>query len=88
MVSPVEPATAPCQSPTISGAVWAVRADALRAVGRLYCTPMRVVEVAQERAIDIDEPLDLIVAEAVGRHFGFGLVEAHRREAVEGSAGP
>jgi CMP-N-acetylneuraminic acid synthetase len=64
-----------------SGAVWAVRAKALRETGRIYCAPMRVAEVAPERAIDIDTELDLVVAEAAARHFGLELAEPRRRVA-------
>lgn len=64
-----------------SGAVWAVRAKALRATGRVYCAPMRVAEVAPERAIDIDTELDFVMAEAAARHFGLVLAEARRRVA-------
>ena len=64
-----------------SGAVWAVRATALRETGRVYCAPMRVAEVASERAIDIDTELDLVVAEGVARHFGLALAEPRRRVA-------
>jgi len=64
-----------------SGAVWAVRAKALRETGRVYCAPMRVAEVAAERAIDIDTELDLVVAEAAARHFGLTLAEPRRRVA-------
>ena len=62
-----------------SGAVWAVRAKALRESGRVYCAPMRVAEVAPERAIDIDTELDLVMAEAAARHFGLALAEPRRR---------
>ena len=64
-----------------SGAVWAVRAKALRETGRVYCAPMRVAEVAPERAIDIDTELDLVVAEAAAKHFGLALAEPRRRVA-------
>jgi CMP-N,N'-diacetyllegionaminic acid synthase len=64
-----------------SGAVWAVRAKALRETGRVYCAPMRVAEVAPERAIDIDTELDLVLAEAAARHFGLALAEPRRRVA-------
>jgi CMP-N-acetylneuraminic acid synthetase len=57
-----------------SGAVWAVRARALRETGRVYCAPMRVAEVPAERAVDIDTELDLLTAEAVARHFKLGLL--------------
>jgi len=64
-----------------SGAVWAVRAKTLRESGRVYCAPMRVAEVAPERAIDIDTELDLVVAEAAARHFGLALAEPRQRNA-------
>ncbi|MEE9209879.1 MAG: acylneuraminate cytidylyltransferase family protein [Kiloniellales bacterium] len=59
-----------------SGAAWAVRTSVLRKTRRLYSEPMRIAVVEPERAVDIDNPLDLIIAEAVGREFGFGLVPA------------
>jgi CMP-N,N'-diacetyllegionaminic acid synthase len=64
-----------------SGAVWAVRATALRETGRVYCAPMRTVEVPPERAIDIDTALDLLVAEAAAQQFGLALAEPRRRVA-------
>jgi CMP-N,N'-diacetyllegionaminic acid synthase len=64
-----------------SGAVWAVRASALRETGRVYCAPMRTVEVPPERAIDIDTALDLLVAEAAAQQFGLALAEPRRRVA-------
>lgn len=63
-----------------SGAVWVVRAKALRESGRIYCAPMRVAEVAPERAVDIDTELDLVVAEAVARHFDLRLAETGGRK--------
>ena len=62
-----------------SGAVWTVRVQSLRDTGRIYCAPMRVAEIEPERAIDIDTELDLVVAEAVACHRGFGLVETNKR---------
>lgn len=62
-----------------SGAVWAVRVDALRQTGRVYCAPMRAAEVPPERAIDIDTELDLVVAEAAAGHFGLRLSELRSR---------
>jgi CMP-N-acetylneuraminic acid synthetase len=56
-----------------SGAVWVVRSRALRESGRIYCAPMRMTEVPPERAIDIDTELDLVVAEALARHFHLAL---------------
>lgn len=58
-----------------TGAAWAVRSEALRTQHRIYAEPLRIALMEPERSIDIDEPLDLAVAEAVGRHFGFALVK-------------
>lgn len=71
-----------------TGAAFAVRVAALREQRRIYATPLRMAEMEAERSIDIDEPLDLVIAEAIGRHYGFHLVEAHRREPAERSAAP
>jgi CMP-N-acetylneuraminic acid synthetase len=71
-----------------TGAAFALRAAALREQRRIYAAPLRTAEMEVERSIDIDEPLDLVVAEAIGRHFGFGLVEARRGEPAERSATP
>ena len=56
-----------------NGAAYAMRAEALREQKRVYCEPLSCVEMAAARSVDIDEELDLVVAEAVGRHFGFAL---------------
>lgn len=56
-----------------NGAAYAMRADALRKQRRIYCEPLYCVEMPAERSFDIDEELDLKIAEAVGRHFGFSL---------------
>lgn len=56
-----------------SGAAWAVRADALREQRRIYATPLRMVQMGRNRSIDIDEAIDLAVAEAIGSYEGFSL---------------
>lgn len=58
-----------------NGAAYAMSAKALRAQNRVYCEPLFCVEMTAERSIDIDLPIDLVTAEAVGRHFGFSLAE-------------
>lgn len=50
------------------GAVWAVRAGALRETGSVYCAPMRVAELEPQRAIYIDTEFDILVAEALAGH--------------------
>ena len=59
-----------------NGAAFAVSTPALREQRRIYATPLRMVEMEGERSVDIDEPFDLVLAEALGRHFGFTLTEA------------
>ena len=54
-----------------SGAAYAVRVDALDAQQRIYCSPFAFHAMAAERCVDIDEPLDLIIAEAVMRYRSF-----------------
>jgi len=61
----VEPAILP------AGAVWVVRRASLQQEQRIYMAPMRAVVVPRERAVDIDEEYDFIVAEAIARHHGF-----------------
>jgi CMP-N-acetylneuraminic acid synthetase len=61
----VEPAILP------AGAVWVVRREALQREKRIYMPPMRAVVVPRERAVDIDEEYDFIVAEAMARQHGF-----------------
>lgn len=54
-----------------SGAAWIVHAPVLRATGNIYTPPLRFVVMDPDRAIDIDEPLDLVIAEAVANARGF-----------------
>jgi CMP-N-acetylneuraminic acid synthetase len=59
-----------------SGAVWAVPVKSLQATGRIYNTPMRAVMVEHERAVDIDNEFDFVMAEAVAKHYGFAPLAA------------
>lgn len=59
-----------------SGGVWAMRAATLRTAGHIYTPPLRMVEIDHRYAVDIDEPIDLVVAEAVGRHYNLGSAAA------------
>lgn len=63
-----------------TGAVFAVRADALREQRRIYAEPLKMSEMEVARSIDIDEPLDLLLAEAIGSHYGFTITAAGGRE--------
>ncbi len=54
-----------------AGAIWAIRSATLKTTGRIYSEPLRAVTMEPERAVDIDEPEDLAVAEAYARQFGF-----------------
>ena len=56
-----------------SGAVWALDCKAFRAQRRIYCEPLRMVMMDYERSIDIDDEADIVVAEALGRHFNFAI---------------
>lgn len=57
-----------------AGSVWAIRADALRGRQAVYAPPLRMVEVPQECAVDLDEEFDFLVAEATAKQFGFTLL--------------
>lgn len=54
-----------------NGAVYATRRSALWEQDAILAEPMMASLMSDERSVDLDEPLDWIVAEAVGRHFGF-----------------
>jgi CMP-N,N'-diacetyllegionaminic acid synthase len=53
------------------GAAYATRAHLLRERSELMPSPMHMVIVDDERAVEIDTPLDWIIVEAVGKHYGF-----------------
>jgi CMP-N-acetylneuraminic acid synthetase len=59
-----------------AGTTWAVRRTALKAENSIYVPPYKLIKVPQERAVDIDEEFDLIMAEAVRDHYGFRLFNA------------
>lgn len=61
-----------------SGAAWVLACHALRDQHRIYCEPLRMVMMPYERSVDIDDEVDWIVAEAIGRHHNFGPVEGMR----------
>lgn len=62
-----------------AGSVWAIRAQALRARRAVYAPPLRMVEVPQECAVDLDEEFDFLVAETAAAHFGFAPMPAPGR---------
>ena len=59
-----------------TGAVWALDTTALRQQHRIYCEPLRMVMMDYDRAVDIDDETDWVVAEALARHNGFSLGRA------------
>jgi CMP-N,N'-diacetyllegionaminic acid synthase len=59
-----------------SGAVWALDCKALREQHRIYCEPLRMVMMAYERSIDIDDEDDWMIAEVLAQRYGFTLVDA------------
>jgi CMP-N-acetylneuraminic acid synthetase len=70
-----------------SGAAYAVRTDVLRREKAVFVDPLRVVEMDALRAVDIDEKIDLMVAEAVAREHGFVPFNtpAAKRETLAGA---
>jgi CMP-N-acetylneuraminic acid synthetase len=56
-----------------AGSVWAVRTDALRLREAVYAPPLSMIEVPHECAVDLDEEVDFIVAEATAKHHRFTL---------------
>jgi CMP-N,N'-diacetyllegionaminic acid synthase len=54
-----------------SGAAYAVRTDVLRRERTLFVEPLRVVEMEPLRAVDVDEEVDLMLAELVAKRWGF-----------------
>lgn len=58
-----------------NGAAYATRSAVLRAQGRILCDPLRLIVMPAERSIDLDEPLDWLVAEVVAETHGFAPVE-------------
>jgi len=61
-----------------TGAVWAIRSEELRRQRRIYAEPLRMVIMDRARSIDIDEAIDLSIAEAVGQHERFSLIPVAR----------
>jgi CMP-N-acetylneuraminic acid synthetase len=58
-----------CLIPT--GAAYAERTEALYAQSRVIVDPTAIHRMSAERSVDVDDPLDWVIAEAVGRHFGY-----------------
>jgi CMP-N,N'-diacetyllegionaminic acid synthase len=56
-----------------NGGAWAVHAEALRQGAHIYTPPFRIVSVPAERSVDIDEEIDLMIAEAVGLKHSFSI---------------
>jgi len=57
-----------------NGGAYATRVSAFREQGRIICTPSRLVVMDAARSVDLDEPDDWVVAEAMGTQHGFSLL--------------
>lgn len=64
-----------------SGAAYAVRTDSFRQQKRIYATPFAIQPMPAERSVDIDDEVDLLVAEAVARARNFAPVALVKRAA-------
>lgn len=62
----------PCYLP--NGGAYVTRVSAFRAQGRIISDPARLVVMDAARSVDLDEPEDWIVAEAMGNAHGFTLL--------------
>lgn len=56
-----------------TGAVYANRVEAIRRQRTHIGRPLRFVMMERERAVDIDDEFDFVMAEALGRHHGFAI---------------
>lgn len=54
-----------------TGAAYAVRTEVLRREKTLFVDPLRIVEMDSLRAVDIDEEVDLMLADLVAKRWGF-----------------
>jgi CMP-N,N'-diacetyllegionaminic acid synthase len=57
-----------------NGAAYATRTDTLRKQNRIIASPTRVHEMDLTRSVDIDEPVDWIVAEAIAEAENYKLI--------------
>jgi CMP-N,N'-diacetyllegionaminic acid synthase len=56
-----------------TGAVYANRVEVIRTQRTHIGRPLRFVMMERERAVDIDDEFDFVMAEALGRHHGFAI---------------
>jgi CMP-N-acetylneuraminic acid synthetase len=56
-----------------AGAAYAVRTEILRREKTLFVEPMRVALIDPLRAIDVDEEIDLMLADLAARRYGFSV---------------
>ncbi len=59
-----------------NGGAYATRVAAFRAQNRVIADPCRLRPMSHEHSVDIDEPIDWTIAEAVGRQLGIRPTEA------------
>jgi CMP-N,N'-diacetyllegionaminic acid synthase len=64
-----------------NGAAYATRVEALVRLSRVICDPAMVHRMSAERSVDVDDPFDWVIAEAIGAHAGFHPSQAARAKA-------
>ncbi len=57
-----------------SGAAYAVRTEVLRREKTLFVEPYRVALMDPLRAVDVDEEIDLMLADLVAKRYGFSII--------------
>jgi CMP-N-acetylneuraminic acid synthetase len=62
-----------------SGAAYAVRTKSFREQKRVYATPYAIMPMPAERSVDIDEEVDLMIAESLARSKKFAPVPRVQR---------
>lgn len=68
-----------------SGAAYAVRTDCFRQQKRVYATPFAFQPMPSERSVDIDDEVDLLVAEVLARAKHFAPLALVERAAAAGT---
>ncbi|MEX0694479.1 MAG: acylneuraminate cytidylyltransferase family protein [Rhodospirillales bacterium] len=63
-----------------TGAAYAISIDAFHAQDRIYARPLKVALMDAARSVDIDDELDFIMAETVGRQFGYEIIPTVRAQ--------
>jgi CMP-N-acetylneuraminic acid synthetase len=58
-----------------AGAAYAARTEVLRREKTVFVAPMRVALIDPLRAIDVDEEIDLMLADLAAKRYGFSVIE-------------